>query len=336
MHKQAGLSLIELMISITLGLILMTGVVQVFLSSKTTFTTQQAMSRVQETGRLAIEFISRDIRMAAYYGCVRPESVINGDLSKGGLHENFGEGIRGYDEADDLPNGKENDLGGMTLLPDTHTANIVAVRSANQVGMPITKANDSSSLYAYTHETTKVGNCVGDICVSSVLVAADCTKARVFEVSNVDVDSNELTVSHADTWGGGIFPLENFTTGEIMPMNTIVYFLAEGTSGQPVLWQRTNVGDPVELLEGVEHMRITYATSDNTAYRLASELAAGDWGNVNSVRVELVARSLENNVLEEPQPYTFAGVPITPPAGDRFLRQVFSTTIGIRSRAVLN
>ena len=335
MHKQAGLSLIELMISITLGLILMTGVVQVFLSSKTTFTTQQAMSRVQETGRLAIEFISRDIRMAAYYGCVRPESVINGDLSKGGLHENFGEGIRGYDEADDLPNGKENDLGGMTLLPDTNTANIVVARAANQVGVPISNANDSNKLYGYTAAAAD-GECVNGICKNDVAVVADCSKVRVFEVSDVSVTSNELTVSHEDGWGGGLDPLENFITGEIMPMNTVVYFLAEGASGQPTLWQRTNTDAAVELLEGVEHMRITYATNNNSNYRLASVLAAGDWANVTSVRVELVARSLENNVLEEPQPYTFAGEPVEPPAGDRFLRQVFSTTIGIRSRAVLN
>jgi type IV pilus assembly protein PilW len=38
LHKQAGLSLIELMISITLGLILMAGVVQMFVSSKSVFT----------------------------------------------------------------------------------------------------------------------------------------------------------------------------------------------------------------------------------------------------------------------------------------------------------
>lgn len=336
MHKQAGLSLIELMISITLGLILMTGVVQVFLSSKTTFTTQQAMSRVQETGRLAIEFLSRDIRMAAYYGCVRPQQVINGDLSVGGLHENFGEGIRGYDEEDALPD-KDTNLGGMTLLPGDNTADIIVVRSANQIGVPISKANDSTNLYGYTEAADGVSECVNGICKNDVAVVADCSKVRVFEVSGVSVSDNELTISHADDeWGGGMDPLENFITGEIMPMNTVVYFLAEGASGQPTLWQRTNTDDAVELLEGVEHMRITYATSDNTDYRLASDLAADDWANVNSVRVELVARSLENNVLEEPQPYTFAGEPVEPPAGDRFLRQVFSTTIGIRSRAVLN
>ncbi|RYZ81289.1 MAG: prepilin-type N-terminal cleavage/methylation domain-containing protein, partial [Moraxellaceae bacterium] len=48
MIKQKGLSLVELMIAITLGLILMSGVVKVFLNSKSTYSTQQALSRIQE------------------------------------------------------------------------------------------------------------------------------------------------------------------------------------------------------------------------------------------------------------------------------------------------
>ena len=72
--EQRGLSLVELMIAIALGMVLMLGVMQMFLSSRVVFSTQQGMSRIQETGRLAIEFLSRDIRMAAYYGCYRPRA----------------------------------------------------------------------------------------------------------------------------------------------------------------------------------------------------------------------------------------------------------------------
>src|SRR5690606_41393549 len=93
------LSLIELMIAITLGLVLMAGVMQVFLSSRITFSTHQAMSRVQETGRLAMEFLSRDIRMAGFMGCASrsPGAVFMdtaGDL--GGLQKDFEKGIEGF------------------------------------------------------------------------------------------------------------------------------------------------------------------------------------------------------------------------------------------------
>ena len=45
---QRGFSLIELMVAMVIGLVLMTGVVQMFLSSKQVFSTQQGISRVQK------------------------------------------------------------------------------------------------------------------------------------------------------------------------------------------------------------------------------------------------------------------------------------------------
>ncbi len=87
------------------------------------------------------------------------------------------------------------------------------------------------------------------------------------------------------------------------------------------------------VLEGVEQMRITYATFDNSNYRLAGDLLATEWPRVHSVRLELVVRSMENNIVEAKQPYMFAGAEVTPADGDRYLRQVFTSTIGIRSRA---
>lgn len=345
--RQAGLSLVELMIAITLGLVLMTGVVQIFMSSKTVFSTQQGLSRIQETGRLAIEFLSRDIRMAAYYGCYRPNPNVpgnelqNGTMVIDGLHGNFVEGVRGYDSIEDLPGGV--DALGDTISPLTSgTSNVIVVRSANTVGLPISKANDANGVFAYTPAPADSKGCFQGMCTNSAVVVSDCFKARVFEVAAAPVISgpDEVNFRHNEGWGGGVIATENFISGEVLAMNTVVYFLAQGVSGMPSLWQRTNTETAVELLEGVEQMRITYATSENDDYLLASELelAAVDWGKVQSVRIELVARSAENNLVDAPQPYTFGGEIITPEPNeddiaDRYLRQVFSSTIGIRSRA---
>src|SRR5688572_9551627 len=78
--RQRGLSLIELMIAITLGLVLMAGVTQMFLSSQTVFHTQQAMSRIQENGRLGMAFMAKDIREAGYMGCLSDPTAIKNDL----------------------------------------------------------------------------------------------------------------------------------------------------------------------------------------------------------------------------------------------------------------
>ncbi|HCS62995.1 MAG TPA: hypothetical protein DIW64_02315 [Cellvibrio sp.] len=342
--RQVGLSLVELMIAIALGLVLMTGVVQVFLSSKTVFSTQQAMSRIQETGRLAVEFLSRDIRMAAYYGCYRPEPDVPAAMLQDGgmvienLYGNFAEGVRGYSSVESLPNGVDDV--GTTIKPLVgKTANVLVLRTANEVGLPLANPNDANGVFAYSPDPIDAKGCIAGMCDGAAVVVSDCFKARVFRIAQAPtlIGADIYNLRHNNNWGGGIIPTQNFTSGEVSAMNSVVYFLAEGPTGIPSLWQKTNDETALELLEGVEHMRVSYAIKDNSEYRLADALIAADWPLVESVRIELVVRSLENNVVESTQPYTFAGAIVNPPkingANDRYLRQVFSATIGIRSRA---
>jgi prepilin-type N-terminal cleavage/methylation domain-containing protein len=56
LYKQRGFSLVELMVSITLGLILLAGVLSIFLSSRVTFSTNERQAR--------LTFGRRDIRVA--------------------------------------------------------------------------------------------------------------------------------------------------------------------------------------------------------------------------------------------------------------------------------
>ena len=64
--RQLGLSLVELMVALVLGLILMFGIIQVFFASKQTYITNEGMARMQENGRFALEFMSRSARLAGY------------------------------------------------------------------------------------------------------------------------------------------------------------------------------------------------------------------------------------------------------------------------------
>ena len=66
---QAGLSLIELMIGMTLGLIVLGAVLYVFAGNRASYRHQESLSLVQESGRFALELLARDIRMAGYAGC---------------------------------------------------------------------------------------------------------------------------------------------------------------------------------------------------------------------------------------------------------------------------
>lgn len=67
--RQRGLTLVELMIGIALGLIVILAVVYVFAGSRASYRHQESFSAVQESGRIALEVLARDIRMAGNPGC---------------------------------------------------------------------------------------------------------------------------------------------------------------------------------------------------------------------------------------------------------------------------
>lgn len=351
MRSQKGISLVELMISVTIGLILMTGVVQLFLSSRTTFSTQQALARVQESGRLAMEFLAQDIRMAGYMGCMSRNMSFTNTLNDAeDLKYDFETGIEALDNVATIPTGYPADIVAGT--------DVLVVRGATGNGVDVTQNNNGSQLFA---ENTGVTASCGEgldsysgLCEHDILVVSDCTKARVFQVLNLTSTggSTEINVVHSSgggndmepgnadsSWGGQSNPDENFgTDSEIIKMNTTVYYIRNNaTSGQPSLWQRVNSGDAQELLEGVEDMQLLYGrdTSGNgipDSYQTATVInAANAWEDVASVRVQLLVQSTEDNLLSEEQPYTFNGTTNSTP-GDRRLRQVFINTIAIRSR----
>ena len=78
---QRGFTLIEIMLAITLSLILIAGVVQVYLSSKTSFQVQNQLSRVQENQRISVEFLQRDIRQAGFVPFDQPPIPVNSRIT---------------------------------------------------------------------------------------------------------------------------------------------------------------------------------------------------------------------------------------------------------------
>lgn len=65
-YSQRGLSLIELMVALLIGMILMAGFLQIFMSVRSTYATNEAASRLQENGRFALDFLSEHARLAGY------------------------------------------------------------------------------------------------------------------------------------------------------------------------------------------------------------------------------------------------------------------------------
>ena len=66
--RQAGLSLVELMVSITLGLLVLSGVLVVFVNTSSARNEVERTSRQIENGRYASELLSQELRLAGFYG----------------------------------------------------------------------------------------------------------------------------------------------------------------------------------------------------------------------------------------------------------------------------
>ncbi|MGV8959388.1 MAG: PilW family protein [Stenotrophomonas sp.] len=83
----AGLSLIELMIAMAIGLVLLLGLVQVMAASRAAYQLSSGVARTQENARFAMESLQRDLRMAGHLGCVNDQARMQEGLE--GVHLKF-------------------------------------------------------------------------------------------------------------------------------------------------------------------------------------------------------------------------------------------------------
>lgn len=73
--RQQGVGLIEVMIAMVLGLVVVLGISQIFVSSKQSFLTQDSSARLQEDARYILSRITQELRMAGMFGCVAAGSI---------------------------------------------------------------------------------------------------------------------------------------------------------------------------------------------------------------------------------------------------------------------
>lgn len=345
MYKQKGLSLIELMISLTLGIVLMTGVVQMFLTSRTTYSHQQAISRIQEGGRMAVDFLAQDIRMAGYMGCASDNAEITLGLESGDASDDykykFSEAIRGYAAAD-APG---------TLTPAADT-DVLVIRRASGEGVPIIDEHEQATNANLKVDGEASDKCLVGVgfCANQVGVITDCTKGRVFRAVTISNSGTKPTIAHSKGGGGSVRSNLDNTLGDqgfgkgsrIMALNTIAYYVADsdfspdGAAPVRSLWKQVGEEAPVELIEGVEDMTIHYGLDIGApdkvpdTYRAQSDMAGTDWPNVRSVRLYLLLQGAQPNVLPESQTLDFAGEELI--FTDGRMRQIFTSTVGIRGR----
>jgi type IV pilus assembly protein PilW len=74
----AGVTLVELMIALVIGMLLTVGAASVYLQSRSSYKVNDAAARLQETVRYALDIIEPDVRLAGYWGFVSDPLTIVG------------------------------------------------------------------------------------------------------------------------------------------------------------------------------------------------------------------------------------------------------------------
>jgi type IV pilus assembly protein PilW len=83
--RQAGLSLIELMVALAIGIFLIAGAIALFGKTRDLYRANEAAARLQETARYAMSVIEGDLRMANYWGYSNTPDLITGALRQDDL-----------------------------------------------------------------------------------------------------------------------------------------------------------------------------------------------------------------------------------------------------------
>jgi type IV pilus assembly protein PilW len=89
--RQQGFSMVEILVALTISLLLLGGVLQIFVSSKQAYRVQENLSRVQENGRFSVDYLGRYIRLAGYradLSITRGETFKSPNLAITGTNDN--------------------------------------------------------------------------------------------------------------------------------------------------------------------------------------------------------------------------------------------------------
>ncbi|HEX9627329.1 MAG TPA: PilW family protein [Acidiferrobacterales bacterium] len=283
----SGFSLVELMIALLIGLIIMAAVVQIFSASRATYQLDEGLARLQENGRFAMEFITRDLRNSAMAGCKRKgfddeEGFYNNLDNSGGVadwsnfagisgSEYIGTGFGntpfaltatsnatgGWSPAFDSLLVLGSDTGGPGALPGS---DVLIVRQLSGVPMGLQNPpHDNTTVFldpAFANRVKK----------GQIVAITDCKRTSVFQVTDVAGAGTEL--AHAagagdpgnacGTWdtdtackmGQSLGP-----SAELQTFETFAYYVAMGTSGRPALYRaylEVDTGDGESFPRGEE------------------------------------------------------------------------------------
>lgn len=285
-----GVTLIELMIALVLGLIVSGAAMALFMTNRQTYIASESLGRVQENSRTAFELMARDVREAAGNPCAKNLPVANVLNSPGSSWwDGWNNGIIGYDGA--APSDPGNRVAGTDM---------VELKSAYNSGVTVVDHVATSAQFKVTTKDHGLND--GDIAL-----VCDYGQASIFQVTNAQNGINKTIVHNTGTGtpgnctkGLGV-PVQCTANGSphvygpnavLARLNATRWYIGTNSRGGRSLYQSIlqNVGGvPTavdnEITEGVDDMSLSYLADGAADYQPASAIT--DWSKVLAVRIDL-------------------------------------------------
>lgn len=344
--RQSGFSLIELMISLVLGLLVVLAASAMFLANRQVYASSETVNRLQENGRAAFELMSRDTREAGGNPCMSGLSRVVNHLQSAGSawwanFENGLTGVEGGADPDSLTLFMANE--GLVEIVDhdepdadltvTDTTGIqngdilLACNAEAGVIFKVTGVSGTTGLAHAVNASDPAGNCSAEFQFPPSRnideTTLNCTPGPARDDAgycfvgrssgDCQVEANEVPAFVVRMTGLRWSVADNGRGG-----NSLFRTVIRPTGGVPNAANET----ATEVAEGVRDMQITYRAMGGGGYVDASAVA--DWSQVEAVRIELTLEASEG---------ALRGQDIRGTDGE-LLSRVVTNTVAIRTRVL--
>ena len=320
-HGARGVSLIELMIAMLLGLVVVAAAGGLFLTNKRVYASTETLNRIQENTRSSFEIMSRDVREAGGRVCGSSSQLVNMlRSSNSAWWASFREGVHGYD--------------GTTSAPGTATGTAAAQRVSGTDAIDLHMANEGGHAIVQ-HDTPSATldlDSTSGLANNDIVMACNTSYSVIFQVTNLNgtgvvhnggagapgncgqelqFENPDLSKCSGASAVHGYCMMGNTSAqcvksstepAVLVKAGTVRWYIGyNGRNGGTSLYRanvtnRTtgatpDIVDPVEIAEGISDMQLEYRSLGAATFESASSVT--DWSLVNAVRINLTAQGAE-------------------------------------------
>jgi len=318
---ESGLSLIELMISVTIGLLILAALSTLFINQSKSRVELDKSNRMIDNGRYALELLSGNLRLAGFYDNFNTYNLTSPSTTL-------------YDPCD-LTSLTDPAIDLSILLVPVQGYN--AATPASQAASPPCSA---TLTYTGSNPTLKVGSDILTVRRASTAVSASTTSGvTYFQVSMCQTDAYpgnyQLLTAPAASFAS-VHKKDCASIADIRAFMVTTYYISPNNivgDGIPTLKQIDQYGTVTPLVEGIEYMQIDYGVDDSgdgTADRYTDCAACSfaDWTNIVSVRVSLIARNTESTAgWSDNKTYDLGLDGTVGPLNDGYKRHVYTQVV---------